>query len=162
MKKSKWKLLLVSLILLAAASATFFALIGEKGKEDNSINMNAAIKFTGSSFMDAVSLARKENKPLFVMVHASWCPSCRKMKKNVLPEKELAEVYNTHFINIMVDYDSEDGELLRIKYDIPGTPTFLYINTGGSIMNKAVGYQTKEQLIDLAQGSTTANKEVCK
>lgn len=161
MKTRKQSLILTSVLFLLAVSAIIFAFRSLNKNEEKSIVSAYAIDFTKGNLEEAVSLAKKENKPLFIMVDASWCPSCKKMKKKVLPEKELGVFYNSHFISTMVDFDSEDGKMLRKQYNVHGTPSFLYLTAEGAIINQTAGFQTKEALIDAAKNLKVDGKAVC-
>ncbi len=85
----------------------------------------------------------KADKPVLVDFFATWCGPC-KMMSPVVEELvgELsgkAEVYK-------VDID-ENPDLVA-KYGIMGVPTFITFENG-SVKNKAVGAQPKQQLIDM-------------
>ncbi|HEY8085578.1 MAG TPA: thioredoxin family protein [Methylophilaceae bacterium] len=57
--------------------------------------------------------ARNDGKPLLVMVHASWCPTCRAQAKAVDALMTKPEFAN--FQILRVDYDKQKGfvDLLR-------------------------------------------------
>ncbi len=120
------------------------------------------IKFFEGGLEKAVVIARKENKPLFVMIHASWCSVCKRMKKEVLPQKQVGDVFNEHFINLMIDYDSTEGEMIRGQYEVKGTPTFLFLTGEGKVINRTSGYQPVESLIDFAKNLNIDGKPVCR
>jgi len=52
-----------------------------------SIAMQVALLATsGNVYQDAYKQAEKEGKPFLVLVGAEWCPGCRVMKDDVIPE----------------------------------------------------------------------------
>jgi uncharacterized protein YyaL (SSP411 family) len=52
---------------------------------------------------EALALARKEDKPIFLSVGYASCHWCHVMERNVFESEEVAEFMNRHFINIKVD-----------------------------------------------------------
>ena len=52
-----------------------------------SVAMQVALLATSASaYQDAYDQADKEGKPLLVLVGADWCPGCRTMKDEMIPE----------------------------------------------------------------------------
>jgi thioredoxin 1 len=140
---------------LAALSATVVLLLAGYTAVSNhqtttSTTPADGLQFFNGTLEQGLSAAKTENKNVFVMVHASWCPACKKMKKTVIPQKSLGEAFNGQFINIAVDYDSEEGKLVREKYEITGTPGILFLNADGKLLSKTSGFKNKDELIKLA------------
>lgn len=125
------------------------------------VNSKEGIHFFSGTLDSAMIISKAEHKPLFIMVHASWCSVCTKMKKEVLPKKEIGDLYNSNFLNVLVDYDSKEGKLLQNKYEIEGTPTFIYLSAGEDLLNKISGFQEVDDLIYAAKKLKVAGKAVC-
>jgi thioredoxin-like negative regulator of GroEL len=54
-----------------------------------SVAMQVALLATSANaYQDAYNQADKEGKPLLVLVGADWCPGCRTMKQEMIPELE--------------------------------------------------------------------------
>lgn len=54
-----------------------------------SVAMQVALLATSAgAYQDAYNQADKEGKPLLVLVGADWCPGCRTMKQETIPELE--------------------------------------------------------------------------
>lgn len=52
---------------------------------------------------EALSRARKENKPIFLSIGYSACHWCHVMEKESFEDKETADLLNKHFVSIKVD-----------------------------------------------------------
>ncbi len=52
---------------------------------------------------ESLSLAKKENKPIFLSIGYSACHWCHVMEKESFENEEIADVLNKHFISIKVD-----------------------------------------------------------
>ncbi|MHB8970398.1 MAG: thioredoxin family protein [Pirellulaceae bacterium] len=48
----------------------------------------AMLATSANAYQDAYNQADKEGKPLLVLVGADWCPGCRTMKQEMIPELE--------------------------------------------------------------------------
>ena len=83
----------------------------------------ALLATAGSEYMDAYNRADEEGKPLLVLVGAEWCPGCRVMKDEAMPELRRRGGLK-HIVFAEVDADAKP-ELCRKRSRraalIPGT-----------------------------------------
>lgn len=114
-------------------------------------NPDEAVQFHAGSLKEAMMLAKKENKIIFLDISASWCGYCKKMKANIYTNDEVAAFYNKQFINVMVDGEKGEGVELAKKYGVMGYPTFVFINPDGSMKEKTSGYRDAAAFINLGQ-----------
>lgn len=149
MKKSK------SILLSSAALLIFFSipfLSSCNGPVQPFVNTAGAVTFPVDGLVQAEQLSKKENKPIFLFAHAGYCSACKAMKKDVLPDKEVGNVFNQKFVNAQVDIESVEGKELVKKYNINATPTLLFLNADGDVIKRASGFRSKEELIALTAG----------
>ena len=95
--------------------------------------------FTGS-WQDALTEAKRQNKPLFVDVYANWCPPCRRMAREAFPNSKVAEKYNSRFVNYQLDAEAGEGINVARAYAVTSYPTLLYVSPNGELMQRSVGY----------------------
>jgi len=160
------KAIFVRTLVIWVVAVSFFTVIvtscgNISAKPPVKIDMKDGIHFFEGGLEKAVALAGKEHKPLFIMVHASWCAVCKRMKKEVLPQKQAGDVFNDRFISLMVDYDSTEGVIIRSQYEVKGTPTFLFLGPDGKLINRAEGYQGISSLTGFAKNIQVDGKPVC-
>ncbi len=129
----------------------FFSLLSCSFRSKATLNSQEGIHFKVLSLEAAKEQAIAVNKPLFVFAHASWCPTCKQMEKEVLSKKELGDAFNASFLNVAIDVDNSDGHHLNEIYPIKGTPTLLFFNSGGALSKKIVGFSTAEELLAVAR-----------
>jgi thioredoxin-related protein len=106
---------------------------------------------SGLSWNDALLLAKREGKFLFVDCYATWCVPCKYMSDSVFTKKQVGDFFNQHFVSISIQMDrtKNDGEEVRKKYDIAtdlldkydikAYPTYLFFNPEGQILHRAAG-----------------------
>jgi thioredoxin-related protein len=147
------KISVASLCLLVNLSICFSRAIAQE----------SGIHFqTGLNWDQLIAKAKTEQKPIFIECFATWCGPCKEMEKNVYTNKQVADYFNTHFINVKVQMDSTghdddairnwyaQSSLLGKKYQINAYPTFLFFSPDGKAMHKLVGAFDDSEFISKA------------
>ncbi|HLX91070.1 MAG TPA: thioredoxin family protein [Puia sp.] len=113
---------------------------------------DSAIAFeSGLSWNDVSAKAKAENKYIFMDCYATWCGPCKWMSQHIFQEKEAANFFNTHFINVAVQMDRtpkdlqsvrdwySDADSIKKDYEIQDYPTYLFFSPDGKIVHRLVG-----------------------
>ena len=108
-----------------------------------SLVISAQTNFQELSLEKAREQARAENKPIFLDCYTSWCGPCKMMSPVV---DELADELEGRVKVGKVNVDEEAA--LALKYQIMSIPT-LVVMKNGVFQNKAIGVQTKEEVLEL-------------
>jgi len=96
--------------------------------------LGQGINFEKGTFNDALSLAKSDNKLLFVDGYAVWCGPCKKMDKTVFLEKEVGNYFDKHLIAIKVNVERGEGPRIKQKYGIEGLPGYVFIDGDGHVV----------------------------
>jgi thioredoxin-related protein len=103
-------------------------------------------------FDEAVALARKENKDLFVdFTGSDWCGWCIKLDEEVFSHEEFLVEARKDYVLVALDYPRSDeakaavpnperNDELRDKYGVRGYPSCLLMTADGDVYGKT-GYQ---------------------
>jgi thioredoxin 1 len=83
----------------------------------------------------------KSDKPVLVDFHAVWCGPCQMLAPII---QELEESRDDFYVG-KVDVDQELN--LALEYKVQAVPTLLLFKEG-KVVNKAVGFLSKEELED--------------
>ena len=110
---------------------------------------NDGIAFHQSSWDEALQLAKKEDKYVFVTFTARWCSKCKLIKSTTFSKVEVGRLYNANFINLIIDGEKGEGIELVRKYKIRGYPSLTFIDNDGKPIAQIQGYQSPKQLIDI-------------
>jgi thiol:disulfide interchange protein len=122
------------------------------GNENDGGNVSA-IQFKSGSWNEILAQAKEEHKPIFVDISASWCRYCKRMKANVFTDNEVAKFYNSTFINVSVDGEKGEGIELAKKYGVKAYPTFVFLNSDGSLTYQTSGYHNQENFLELGKNA---------
>jgi len=109
------------------------------------------IEFFEGTWKEALELANKEDKLIFVDAYTTWCGPCKAMAKNIFPLKEAGDFYNANFINMKMDMEKGEGRTIRTKYNVNAFPTFLFINGAGEMQYTSKGGKPIDRFIGMGE-----------
>lgn len=122
---------------------------------DPATNLENGIKFHQGTWDEALALAKKENKLIFLDIYATWCGHCKKIKRTTFVNEDVAKHYNQTFVNVSFDGEQEIGAELRKKYALRGYPALLFIDSEGKIVYQEKGYKSPEEFLAIAKTATS-------
>ena len=99
------------------------------------------------TFAEIITMAKEQAKPVFVDCYTTWCGPCKRMAREVFPQKEAADYFNTKFVCWKIDMEKGEGPGLAEKYDVSAYPTFLVLESDGSLMGRYCGAAPLEEFI---------------
>ena len=109
------------------------------------------IQFHRGNWSEALQLAKKENKLIFLDIYATWCGPCKKLKANTFSNKEVGKFYNANFINFALNGEEGDGAVLMQKFGLRSFPSLLFIDGNGKVVGQTAGYHNSNQFMELGQ-----------
>ena len=137
------KYTLFALILVASTAFACNHSVAETNGE--------GIEFKHITLKEALALAEKENKVVFIDAYTTWCGPCKRMARKTFTNPDVAAYYNEHFINIKIDMEKGEGPGLEKKYDIYHYPTLLFLESNGKKRKKVIGYHEPAEFIRLGK-----------
>jgi thioredoxin-related protein len=99
-------------------------------------------------YKTALETAKKEGKPLFVMLYADWCPHCNLMKSEVLSDQTVIDFLNKNFVCTYKDIEKEEGIALKNKFKTKSLPTFLFIDNNETLIYALKGEWKKADFLN--------------
>lgn len=118
------------------------------------------IQFFEDSYNEALELAKKENKLIFLDVYATWCGPCKALKKNSFPNKAVGDFFNANFINISIDGEKGEGIDVARLHRVRAYPSMFVLDANGDILLSYAGYLGPEDLLEFGKtAKEQANKQ---
>ena len=151
------KIAIFSVILLALITAYSFT---SRSKTTTiKSDKEEGIHFFNGTWNQALIKANKENKIIFLDTYATWCGPCKLLKNKTFKDKNVADYFNEHFINVAVDAEEGEGIVLAEKYGVEAYPTLIFINSDGTLIGKTMGYYKSPNFLDLGKKVIQSQKE---
>lgn len=112
-----------------------------------------------SDYSKAMLVAKKEDKPLMLVVVTSYCPWCRKFERKSLASKKIALMVKPTFIPVIVDRN-KDAEMFPQKFQTPRIPTVFFIDPKGEVKYwESLGYLNKTEFAEALEDAETFFKK---
>jgi thioredoxin-related protein len=114
-----------------------------------------------SSIAEALTLAKKENKLLFIDCYFQGCSPCAKMDKEVYPNSTVVPALEKDFVSVKVDvFKDQWGKSLPVQYALHGFPALLVLDKEGRLISRESGYKDPGQFLQLlAESKTKVRKQ---
>ena len=116
------------------------------------------ILFFNGTLEEAMIKADSESKTIYIDCQASWCGPCRKMEKQVFTNSNVAEYFNSNFINLSIDMEKGEGPNIAETYTVTAYPSHLFLNPEGILLHHTVGMYYSDQFITLGKDALNPAK----
>ncbi len=124
-------------------------------QEHNHKSTTEGIEFFEGSWDEALAEAKKQNKPIFLDVYASWCGPCKALKSRTFPDAAAGKYFNENFINVTLDGEKGDGIIVKRDLNVHSYPSLFILNSDGEPVVYIAGYLRPEELIELGKAGKT-------
>lgn len=96
-------------------------------------------------------LANNSNKNILIFFTGKWCSPCRIMKREVFADNEVMKAIDDKFVRVAINIDDPNSEKLVKQYKFGATPTTIFINTEGKVIDYAVGKVEKTKFLKMLE-----------
>jgi len=131
--------------------ATKFISYGEKALNKSNI------QFEHGTWDEIVAKAKREKKVIFLDCYTTWCGPCKQMANTVFTKPEVAEYFNSTFINAKFDMEKGEGIELKQKFGVNAYPTYVYIDVTGEVINTIVGSMPAGEFLERTKEGLSSN-----
>ena len=104
-----------------------------------------------NDYTTAQQQASLSGKPLILFFTGKWCVPCKIMKRNVWADAQVAASVNAEFIPVMIDVDDPGAAPALSRYRIGATPTTIYTDPHGNVLQQVAGGIGKEEFFQLLE-----------
>ena len=109
------------------------------------------MEFFHGTWDEAMELAKKEGKVIFVDAYTTWCGPCKRMAKNTFPDPKVGEFFNENFVNMKIDMEKPMGRTFQRKYPVQAFPTLYWIGPDGETVHRQKGAQDAVTFLKLGK-----------
>ena len=109
------------------------------------------VEFRDMPLKEALELAAKEKKMVFIDFYTTWCGPCKMLSNEVFPQKEVGDFFNARFISLKCDAEKGDGPTLAQKYGVRAYPTLVFLKANGELAYSFAGALDAAGLIEKVQ-----------
>lgn len=94
--------------------------------------------------------AKADDKKVLLFMEAEWCGYCKKMYREVFPKQSVQDSLHKYFYPVRIDVESGEQVVfngtkisqqnLARRFRVTGTPTLIFLDSGGSVMGTQPGF----------------------
>lgn len=99
----------------------------------------------------AQNLASNADKNIMVFFTADWCSPCRIMKRQVFADNDIMKTMDAKVVPVEINIDDQNAEALVKQYNIGATPTTIFIDPQGKVIDYAVGKVEKSKFLEMLE-----------
>jgi len=121
-------------------------------------NKKDGLQFSKTTWDEVMAEAKETGKPIFVDAYASWCGPCKKMNRDVFPQKAVGEYMNDNYINLKLDMEKGEGVDFASAYSVTAYPTLLFFNSDAELQHRVTGYVEVDEFLEDAKAATDPTK----
>ena len=139
-----------TIIIVVSAAAMIVAYLifhGNENRSDESNHSPEGIRFEHLNWDEALAMAQKEKKLVFLDAYASWCGPCKMLKNKTFPDEKVGAFFNQHFVSIAVDMEKGEGPLLARHFEVSAYPTLIITDPQGNLITEARGFMPPRDLL---------------
>lgn len=134
MKKS---LFLIPILIIMFCLSGSVVLAGKKGEKADHINWH--------NYKQGMSLAKKENKRVYLHFYTDWCNFCKEMDQTTFRNPSIIKMLNKDFVAIRVNTNKEAK--VAGKYNIRPVPDNWFLSADGKKLRNFLGYYEADQFV---------------
>lgn len=140
-----------TLMILAAKELDEIARVIAPKKKIVQVNIDYSkgVAFQDITLNEAFAKAKTENKKVFLDTYTSSCGPCKSMDKYIFPLESIGDFMNTNFISVKFDINKGEGVNIAQRYNIKVVPTYLILNSDGTIYHKIVSSHPENEFLEV-------------
>jgi len=90
-----------------------------------------------SEYKEAVKIAKKEKKDIYILISSNSCNWCRKFKNTTLQDERVLELLRKKYVLVHAD---RDKDTLPENFNIKSVPRHYFVTSDEKIIFTFVGY----------------------
>lgn len=116
--------------------------------------------FNESGYESVMAQAKGQNKPVFYMIYASWCPHCHKMREEIFPDPDVSALLRKNYLVAAQDVEQDGGRAVAKRFNVNSYPAFVIVSPEGKLLYGFNGELKKDDFIKEVQESLLEEKQL--
>lgn len=112
-----------------------------------------------TSYQEALTEAKKNNKLIFIDFYTTWCGPCKTMDKEVFTDREVSGYMNKNFLTLKVDAEKGEGIDLAKRHKIKAYPTFVVLDREEKEQFRFSGAQPAKRFLETLEKSLDPTRQ---
>ena len=146
---------ITTILISTVLAGSVFAAVSIENKP---VIEKTEVNFIEQDWEKTTKAAKETHKLIFLDLYATWCGPCKMLKKNTFTNKEVAEFFNTNFINASVDVEKGVGVSLAEQYNVSMLPTLIVAREDGKPVLMTTGYLEPKEILKFVKAAIEKSK----
>ncbi|WP_421811613.1 thioredoxin family protein [Flagellimonas sp.] len=99
--------------------------------------------------VSAKQTAKYSDKNIMIFFTGEWCSPCRIMKRQVFADNEAIKSIHSKVVPVEINIDHPDSKNLVKQFNIGATPTTIFIDSQGKVIDYAIGRIEKTEFLGM-------------
>ncbi len=108
---------------------------------------------TAEQYRAALEQSAETGRPVVLVFTASWCPPCRRMKREAWPDERVQELIADRYLKVIIDVDGSATRDIVQQYGIRAIPTILIVDSTGQPLRTGSTMDADRLAAFLAEGA---------
>ena len=128
-------------------------------------NVNHKLTIIDQDYDEALNIASKENKMLFIDFYTTWCAPCKELDRLIFQNDSLQQVLGKDFVLLRYNAEADSVFHLSKKHHVGSYPTAIVLNNEGFVLNRKYGFpgedfkELAEIVLEFTQESIDLNSK---
>ena len=97
----------------------------------------------------AQKIANNSDQNIMIFFTGTWCSPCKIMKRQVFADHEVKKAMGANVVSLEINIDDPNAEALVRQYNIGATPTTIFINPEGNVIDYVIGKVSKSEFLEM-------------
>ncbi len=116
------------ILLIFGVSAYFINVEGQSYFGRRTLDATGLERF---KLNDGLEKAARENKKVLVDVSAIWCPTCRRLDREIFANENVKRIIQDKFVFVRLEYESAEGAEFLALRKTDGFPNLWILESDG-------------------------------
>lgn len=118
------------------------------------------VQFRNIVFEEAFSIARQEEKGIFIYFFADWCMPCNWLEDNTLDNERNAQLLNLYFVSVKLNMDDPDVAFYKEKHAVTKLPTLIFFDKWGDMLLKVETALGPDEFFEVVSELSTPYRKI--